>query len=611
MTPIKRLLSVVLVLLLTFTLGYDIFAQGDESALNEAHVEELLSQMTLEEKIGQMTLVEKNSIKTPDISALFIGGLLSGGGGYPRPNTTESWADMVNSFQEEALKTRLAIPLIYGVDAVHGHGNLRGATVFPHQIGLGATRNPELVEQIGRATAIELAATGIYWNYAPVVAVPQDIRWGRTYEAYSEDTALVSELATAYTRGLQGATFNDGASFVVGTPKHFVGDGGAVWGTSTTGNYLIDQGVTDVDETTLRVIHLPPYVAAIEAGARSIMISFSSWGGMKMHAQHYLITEVLKGELGFTGFVVSDWAGMDQITTDYYTAIVTGINAGVDMNMVPYNYKRFIDVMLKAVEAGDISQERIDDAVRRILRVKAEIGLFEGPFSDESALEQVGSSEHRALARRAVAESAVLLKNDNAALPITKDNPTIFVAGQFADDIGAQCGGWTIEWQGKLGAITEGTTILDGIVSRVGENVHYDRNGRFSDVTDANGNPVKADVGIVVVGETPYAEGPGDLADLSLSDVQTRLIQSMREQADTLVVILISGRPMIITEELELADAFVAVWLPGTEGAGVADVLFGDVPFTGKLPFTWPRSMDQVPQAGISDPLFPLGYGLE
>lgn len=579
-------------------------------------VEDLLGRMTLAEKVGQMTQVEKNSIAPKDITGLFIGSLLSGGGGYPTPNTPEKWAEMVNDFQERALETRLGIPLIYGVDAVHGHNNVKSAVIFPHNIGLGAARDPDLMERIGRATAEDVSATSIHWSFGPAVSVPQDIRWGRTYEGYSENTDVVSELAVAFVRGLQGNDLS-GPGTILATVKHFVGDGGTTWGTSSM--YQIDRGVTDVDEATLRAIHLPPYQAAIQAGARSVMASFSSWGGIKMHAQEYLITDVLKGELGFKGFVVSDWQGIDEISSNYYEAMVTAINAGIDMNMVPYDYDRFIETLTKAVNQGDVLMERIDDAVRRILTVKFELGLFERPIADESLLAGVGSVEHRALAREAVSRSLVLLKNENDVLPIARDTQTLFVAGLAADDIGIQCGGWTIEWQGQPGNITEGTTILEAIKDTVSGDttVQYNRFGKFDRITDSNGNAVVADVGIAVVGEYPYAEGVGDQADLALSQGDISVIEKLRERSEKLVVILISGRPMIITPQIHMADALVAAWLPGTEGQGVTDALFGNQPFTGKLSYTWPRTMDQIPfdfanlpTEGPGAPLFPFGYGL-
>lgn len=585
--------------------------QDPTAAIND-RLEDLLARMTLAEKIGQMTLVEKNSIRRADIAALGIGGLLSGGGGYPDRfnNTPAAWAQMVNGFQAEALRSRLGVPLIYGVDAVHGHNNVRGTVIFPHNIGLGAADDPTLMTEIGRVTALEMIATGIYWNYAPVVAVPQDIRWGRTYEAYGEDTELVTRLAVAYLRGLQGDDLADPAT-VLATPKHYVGDGGTTWGSSTTNDWIIDQGVTDVDEATLRAVHLPPYIAAIEAGAQSIMVSFSSWGGLKMHAQRYLITDVLKGELGFSGFVVSDWGGIDQISPDYYTAVVAAINAGIDMNMVPYDYRRFIDTLTAAVENGDVPLERIDDAVQRILRVKFALGLFEHPFGDDALLAQVGSAEHRAVARTAVTRSLALLRNEGNILPLDPATPVIFVGGQAADDIGIQSGGWTIEWQGAVGDITEGATILEGIEATVDRatQVFYDRFGRFN-----NTGGVTPDACIAVVGEQPYAEGIGDRGNLSLAEPDIALLAWMRPICEKLIVIVIAGRPLILTDQLEDMDALVAAWLPGSEGQGVADALFGRQPFTGRLSFTWPRSMDQVPLSQLSageEPLFPRGFGLQ
>lgn len=583
----------------------------------EARVEDLLARMSLDEKIGQMTLVEKNSITPQDVTAYFIGGLLSGGGGYPTPNTPQAWHEMVSAFQDGALAAPLAIPLIYGVDAVHGHNNVRGAVIFPHNIGLGAAGDAALVERIGRITALEMLATGIPWNYAPVLAVPQDIRWGRTYEGYSEDVSLVTVLSAAFLRGLQGEALNHPES-ALGTPKHFVGDGGAAWGTSPFGEQNIDRGATLVDESGLRFTHMNPYLAALQEGARSIMASFTSWDGIPMHAHTYLLTDVLKGELGFDGFIVSDWQAIDLIDPDYDTAVIRAINAGIDMNMVPYDYRKFIATLKRAVENGDVPLARIDDAVRRILRVKFEIGLFERPYGNPELLARVGSEEHRAVAREAVQKSLVLLKNADNTLPIPADTTTIFIAGEAADDIGLQSGGWTIEWQGAVDNITEGTTLRAGIEAAVSPDtrVMFNRHGRFDRFLDESGAPIIADYGIVVVGEQPYTEWYGDTAEPALSPTDLAVIERVRERVDKLIIILISGRPLVITDTLNESDAFVAAWLPGSEGQGVADVLFGSVPFTGTLPFRWPRTLAQIESgyaAGDADcdqPLFPLGYGL-
>jgi beta-glucosidase len=582
---------------------------------------ELLARMTLEEKIGQMTQVEKNSLTPQVVKRYFIGSVLSGGGGYPTENTPQGWVKMVSDFQEAALQTRLEIPLLYGVDAVHGHNNLFGAVIFPHNIGLGATRDPDLVYHIGRATAEEMQAIGVHWNFAPTVAVPHDLRWGRTYEGYAQDPDWVAKLGASYIKGLQGDRLDDPLS-VLATAKHYLGDGGTTWGTSrmlfpippgapfegenNLFAFKIDQGDTRLDEATLRAIHLTPYIAAIQAGVQVIMASFSSWNGVKLHAHHYLLSEVLKGELGFAGFVVSDWAGIDQVSADYDQAVVTAVNAGVDMAMVPVDYERFISTLKRAVELGEISPARIDDAVRRILSVKFKAGLFERPLPNPQHLSLVGTAQHRQLACEAVTKSLVLLKNEAQTLPLSKTTPTILVAGPAADDIGLQCGGWTIEWLGKPGTITPGTTILNGIraVLPHPDAVIYDQNGRFEQLVDQ-----PAEIGIAVLAEMPYAEGFGDRADLTLPLEDIQLIQWLRPRCRKLVVILLSGRPLILTDQLPLIDALVAAWLPGTEGQGVADVLFGDMPFTGRLPYSWPRNMQQIPLQKDVEPLFPFGHG--
>ena len=595
----------------------DTLPYQDSSLPIEERVTDLLDRMTLDEKLGQMTLIEKDSIRPPAVTDYAIGAILSGGGGYPTGNNSaDGWLEMVHAYQDAALATRLGIPMLYGVDAIHGHNNLSGAVIFPHNIGLGAANNPELVEEIGRITALEMIATGIYWNYAPVLAVPQDIRWGRAYEGYSENTEMVTELSVAMLRGLQGDDLS-APDTVLGTPKHFVGDGGTAFGTSPQDGGFLDRGITQVDEATLREIHLPPYPAAIENGARSIMISYSSWGGENMHGQAYLIQDVLRDELGFEGFIVSDWGGIDVVAPSYYDAVVKSVNAGIDLNMVPYNYIGFIRALDEAVEKEDISMERIDEAVASILQVKFELGLFENPYGDAELQALIGSEAHREVARDAVRQSLVLLKNENNALPLSADDEqTVFIAGRAADNIGIQSGGWTIEWQGAAANLTEGTSVRRGLQNAFGDEttVRYSLTGSFND--DA-GNPAQGDVGIVVVGEEPYAEWFGDDPILTLSLRDRELIEKVRGQVDSLIVVLLSGRPMIVDESLNLADAFVAAWLPGTEGAGVADVLLGDNDFVGTLPYTWPRTTDQlpfdfdaIPTEGCEAPLFPFGYGL-
>lgn len=586
----------------------------DASLPLETRVTAILSRMTLAEKVGQMTQVEKNSIEPAAVRDYFIGSVLSGGGGSPRTNTAAGWAAMVSAYQQAAQQTRLGIPILYGADAVHGHGNLYGATLFPHNIGLGATRDAQLVERIAAATAAEMLPTGVTWNFGPVVAVAQDIRWGRTYESFSEQPQLVTELGAAYVRGLQAY----GGGQALATAKHFIGDGGTAWMSSTASagrSYLIDQGDVRMPEARVRALFLEPYRAAIDAGAQCIMVSFSSVNGVKMHANRAMLTDLLKGELGFNGFLVSDWEAVDQLPGDYHGAVVTAINAGIDMVMVPTRYKLFIKELTAAATAGEVSSARIDDAVRRTLRVKLALGLFENPLPAAGDAAGIRSPEHLELARTAVRESLVLLKNDNAALPLAHDTPVIFVAGIAADNLGMQSGGWTMEWQGIDGNGIPGTTILDGIRAAAGPGtrVEFNRQGKFGNRLDANGKQLVADAAIVVLGEAPYAEGLGDSATLSLPE--SEVLERVRSQVRRTIVVVISGRPLVLTAQLEQMDALVAAWLPGSEGAGVADVLFGDFPFTGKLPFSWPRTVEQLPFApgnatGCAAPLFAFGYGL-
>ncbi|MCS6994836.1 MAG: glycoside hydrolase family 3 C-terminal domain-containing protein [Anaerolineales bacterium] len=604
----------------------------DPSLPVEARIDDLLARMTLEDKLGQMTQVEKGAMKLGDVAPYRIGSVLSGGGGSPLQNDPAGWVRMTGNFQQRALETPLQIPVLYGVDAVHGHNNLLNATIFPHNIGLGAANDPDLARRIARATAIEMMATGIPWNFAPTIAVPQDIRWGRTYEGFSENTEIVTRLGAAYIEGLQA--FPDGyvpapgqTLFVAATPKHFLGDGGTLWETSKTPGYRLDQGDMQMDDAAVRALFLPPYRAAVQSGALVVMASYSSWNGVKMHAHRYLLTDVLKGELGFRGLVVSDWQAVDQIYPgDLYRSIVTAINAGVDMVMVPTDYLTFLRHLRAAVERGDIPPERIDDAVRRILRVKFALGLFErpAPLGQEETLAafqaRIRSPEHLALAREAVRKSLVLLKNEGQTLPLDKNTPLIFVAGEGAVNLARQTGGWTVDWQGKEGFRTAGTTLLQALQAAIGPQtrVVFDKTGQFAAEKDENGQPLKADVGLVVLAEFPYAEGAGDSASLTLPNEDLQALRALRERADRVVVVIFSGRPVIITDLLPLAEAWVAAWLPGSEGAGVTDVLFGDAPFTGKLPYTWPRRVEQLPmnihnaagKTGCDGPLFPFGYGL-
>jgi beta-glucosidase len=581
----------------------------------DAPAKALLARMTLAEKIGQMTQPDQAFLKDPaDVATYFVGSVLSGGDSDPKTNTVEDWADMYDRNQAYALKTRLKIPLLYGVDAVHGHSNVIGAVIFPHNVGLGATRDAALVQEIGRLTALEVRATGINWAFAPCVAVPRDERWGRAYEGFGEEPSLVATLGEAEVRGLQGTSLRSPLS-VLACAKHYVGDGGTTFGTGIPnasepgGHYPLDQGDTRLSEAELRRIHMQGYISTIAAGVASIMPSYSSWNGEKVSGSRHLLTDVLKHELGFEGFLISDYNALDELPGDFPAQIERSINAGMDMVMVPSKYREFIADLTALVKAGRVPMSRIDDAVLRILRVKFAMGLMEPGKSfkaDRSLLGSFGSAAHRAVARRAVRESLVLLKNEHATLPIARTVKRIHVAGESADDIGNQCGGWTIRWQGASGPITQGTTILAALRQIAGPDtkVTYSADG-----TGAEG----ADVTVVVVGEHPYAEMLGDRRDLSLSAADMATIANARKGGAPVVVVLLSGRPLIVNDALAEADAFVAAWLPGTEGLGVADVLYGDFKPTGKLPVSWPRSMDQVPiNVGDAayDPLFAYGYGL-
>ncbi|MBD3224100.1 MAG: beta-glucosidase, partial [Caldithrix sp.] len=515
-------------------------------------VDDLLSRMTLDEKVGQMTQADHGAVNDlQDVKTYYLGSILSGGGSDPATgNGPSQWTELYDAFQQKALETRLGIPILYGIDAVHGHSNVTGAVIFPHNIGMGATRNTQLVEQASRITAIEIAATGIDWTFAPCVAVPRNERWGRTYEGFGETPELVRSMGAAAVRGLQNDSL-DSPTSIVACAKHYVGDGG-----TTDGH---DQGNTELTEAELRAIHLPGYISAIENDVKTIMASYNSWNGQKLHGHAYLMNDVLKDELGFEGFVVSDWAAIDQLPGDYQSDVQTSINAGIDMVMVPNRYVEFVNTLKTLVDQDKISIDRINDAVERILKVKFELGLFERPMADRSLLSKVGSAEHRDVARQCVRESQVLLKKNDDILPLPKNNIKVLVTGEHADNIGLQCGGWTIQWGGASGDITEGTTILEGL-QKIAPDVDF--------VFDADGNQdtTGADYAIVVVGEEPYAEGAGDRDDLSLNDRQIRLVRKMKKKGLPVITLLISGRPMIINSVLHNSDAVFASWLPGTEG---------------------------------------------
>jgi beta-glucosidase len=590
----------------------------DPTLSTAARVQDLMSRMTLDDKVGQMTQAERGSLAhQSDITTSALGSLLSGGGSTPTPNTPQAWADMIDTFQARAQATPLQIPLIYGEDSVHGDNNLIGATVFPQNIGLGATRDPVTVKQDGQITATETRATGVPWVFSPCVCVTRDERWGRSYESFGEDPALVDQMETIID-GLQGNGALSKNTSVLATAKHFVGDGGTTYGSSTTGSYTVDQGVTTVTQSQLQALFLDPFQQAVQKhSVGSVMPSYSSLqiigkdtAPVKMHARGDLITGVLKQQYGFKGFVISDWQGINQIGPDYKNDVKVGVNAGIDMVMVPDQYVTFEADLKDLATTGDVTAARIDDAVSRILTQKFQLGLFEQPYTDRTNIATIGSDAHRAVARTLAAESQVLLKNTSGVLPL-KANAKVYVAGSNADNIGNQTGGWTITWQGSSSSPeTGGTTILAGLKADA-------PGATFTYSADASADLTGSTVGVVVVGETPYAEGIGDVGNgktLDLTAADRAAVDKVCA-AMKCVVLVVSGRPMNIAPIQAEASAIVASWLPGTEGEGVADTLVGKAAFTGRLPESWATSVTTTTTpVNVGDttynPLYPYGWGL-
>ena len=661
-------------------LGIFISSCADTEQERDQFVQELLQKMTLDEKVGQMTQVDKRMLDSEsDIATYYLGSILSGGGSVPKDNTPKGWVNMINSYQEQALSTRLKIPLIYGIDAVHGHNNVVGATVFPHNIGLGCSNNPDIVYKVNQATAVEVAGTGLHWTFSPCITVPKDDRWGRQYEGFSESTEIVTRLTHAAITGYEDALDIFGGKKIAACAKHFIGDGGTTWETGSLQEgmhtYKIDRGDTRLTEDELRRVHLPPYEEAIKAGVKTVMISFNSWNGVKCHGSKFLINDLLKSELNFEGLVVTDWAGIDEIPGDYKSDIITSINAGIDLVMVPgslygqNHYKTFIELLRESVEEGSIPMSRIDDAITRILRVKYDLGLFDDPYGKVDHASQVGSEKNRQVARDAVKMSMVLLKNDSKILPLSKDQK-LTIVGAGANNLGIQNGGWTVEWQGRS---TPDFKILDGddngklnfseITSYFKsaydskydagnadgffKNMDKDSNGSISldefkkskmespyqpsgtsilnaieEATNNKGlitydpraeNLSKDNIIIAVVGENPYAEGIGDNPTIGLSSFDKNILEKCYASGNQIVVVILSGRPLIIEDHISKWNGLIAAWLPGMAGEGVSDVLFGDYSPTAKLSFSWPRNKDQLPlNEGDQnyDPLFPFGHGL-
>lgn len=578
------------------------------SPATEKSIDAILSQMTVEQKVGQLIQADISAITPEDLNRYPLGSILAGGNSGPYGDeraSADKWKQLVDAFRDVSRKSGAGIPILFGVDAVHGHSNLPGATIFPHNIGLGAARDPDLIRRIGTATAAEIAASGIEWTFAPTLAAPQDVRWGRSYEGYSSDPALIASYAKAMTIGLQGelaAGIPLAADRVAATAKHFLADGGTVDGR--------DQGDARISETELVAVHAQGYPVSIDAGALTVMASFSSWNGIKHHGNRSLLTDVLKGRMGFNGLIVGDWNGHGQVAGCSATDCPAAINAGLDLYMAPDSWKGLYENTLVAARDGRISAARIDDAVRRILRVKFKLGLMGDHLIERGDVSKVGTYAHLALAREAVAKSLVLLKNNKGTLPVRK-GARVLIAGPGADNMAMQAGGWTVTWQGtdtKAEDFPKGQTIGRAITEAVAAN-----GGKAEIVADGSFS-TKPDVAIVVLGEKPYAEFEGDIPHLAFTPQQgeIELIEKLKAKNIRVVVLFLSGRPLFTGKLINLADAFVAGWLPGSQGQGVADVLVAGAngkaarDFTGKLPFAWPADA----RSPISKHLFPLGYGL-
>ena len=592
----------------------------DASKSVEERVADLMSYMTLKEKAAQMVMAERNTASggagPADLQSYPLGSILSGGGSAPASgNTSQDWAKMIDQYQQVATeKTRLGIPILYGIDAVHGNSNLFGVTIFPHNVGLGATGDYELVEKIGAATAKDVRAIGANWIFAPTLGNPQYVTWGRSYECFSEDAKEVAPYGAAYVRGMQGVLGSDeflSQSKALATAKHYIGEGYTMNGMNQ-GN--VNMSEEEFDEL-LKSGVIEPFKQAVENGAKTVMISYNSVNGLKCHGNKHLITDILRGELGFDGIVIGDYNAIQQITVPggkFEDQLLTAIDAGLDVTMEPFMWREITDDIVDFVENGKLSQERLDDSVRRILTAKFELGLFENPYSNADYIKETGSDESRELARQAVRESLVLLKNDKVAadknvFDVLKNAENIFVAGKGANDIGTQCGGWTISWQGQTGKCTIGTTILDGIKEVTGKDAVYSRDGKDM--------PENTDIAIVAVSEIPYAESNGDRTYKSLQFMNSewKVVEAIKEQNPDVpvLVILITGRTLVMDKYIDNADAIVCAWLPGTECEGIADVLFGDYDFTGKLNYTWFKTGDDYKKRNEDGVLYEKGFGLK